>query len=133
MMTILSARYANAERTAAVIQTVENAAVAISARDTPALWAQMLATVDPDSYVAPPVSFRAGDMIDLLTTADLVAIEAAVAGNVDLRLLWVRLRSRGDKLVATDAEAFVQGWAGLKQALGATRSAEIAAVLGIPH
>lgn len=48
--TILSAAYANAEHTAAVIQTQEAGAVLVSAQDTPQLWAG-LAGVEP--YVPP--------------------------------------------------------------------------------
>lgn len=44
--TILSAAYANAEHTAAVIQTQEAGAVMASERDTPQLWAS-LAGVQP--------------------------------------------------------------------------------------
>ena len=50
--TILSAAFANAEHTAAVIQTQEAGAVLVSEQDTPALWAQ-LAQVQP---YAPPVT-----------------------------------------------------------------------------
>lgn len=48
--TILSAAYANAEHTAAVIQTQEAGAVLVSAQDTPQLWAS-LSGVQP---YAPP-------------------------------------------------------------------------------
>lgn len=49
--TILSAKYANAENTAAVLQTVEAGAVLVSQRDTPALWAQMFRDAQPAAYV----------------------------------------------------------------------------------
>lgn len=52
--TIISARYANSEHTAAVLITEEVAAVAISATDTPVEWAAMLAWGMPDEYVEPP-------------------------------------------------------------------------------
>lgn len=42
-LTITAAQYGNAERTAALIDTVEAARKAISATDTPDLWAQLLA------------------------------------------------------------------------------------------
>ena len=48
--TIRSARYANEQQTAAVINTVEDADVLVSLEDTPELWAQMLAsgvTIEP--------------------------------------------------------------------------------------
>src|SRR5947208_2099154 len=71
MMTILSARYANAEHTAAVIQTVENGAVAISECDTPALWSQILAMDRVDEYVAPLT-------IEAFTPAQIVAAIKAI-------------------------------------------------------
>lgn len=48
--TIQSAIYANDQQTAAVIYTVEDAAVLISVSDTPDLWTQMLTsgvTIEP--------------------------------------------------------------------------------------
>lgn len=53
-ITITAAAYANPERTAAVIQTAEAGAVAISAADTPAVWAQMLARGGVAAYQPPP-------------------------------------------------------------------------------
>lgn len=51
--TVLSAQYANADQSAAVLQTQEAGAVLASERDTPALWAQMLATVTPAPFATP--------------------------------------------------------------------------------
>lgn len=51
--TILSAAFANAEHTAAVLQTQEAGAVLASERDTPDLWAAMQAAVTPAAYVVP--------------------------------------------------------------------------------
>lgn len=49
--TIKSAHYANPQHTAAVIDTVEDATVAISIQDTPLVWQQMLACgVDVTPY-----------------------------------------------------------------------------------
>lgn len=53
MYTILSAQYANADQSAAVLQTQEAGAVLASEHDTPDLWQQMLAEVTPADYVAP--------------------------------------------------------------------------------
>lgn len=47
---ILHARYANADATAAVIQTHEAGAVLASQADTPALWQQMLSEAVPEAY-----------------------------------------------------------------------------------
>jgi hypothetical protein len=52
--TIRSARFANEENTAAVIDTVETGAKLISSRDTPAIWRQMLDSgVAIERYRAP--------------------------------------------------------------------------------
>lgn len=50
---ILSAAYANASHTAAVIQTPNIGAVLLSLSDTPAEWALMLEWGNPTDYVAP--------------------------------------------------------------------------------
>lgn len=84
----------------------------------------------PVAPEAPPPSFQARDLIDLLTTVDLAAIETAVAANADLRLLWLRLRTREGKPVIAAGDAFAQGWAGLTSALGSGRAAAIATALG---
>lgn len=51
--TILSAAFANAEHTAAVLQTQEAGAVLASEADTPDLWAAMQAAVTPTAYSVP--------------------------------------------------------------------------------
>jgi len=89
----------------------------------------------PAPYVPPPApapSFLARDLIDQLTTDDLVAIETAVQQSAPMRLLWIRLRSRGDKPVDTSSPDFAQGWSGLAAALGSARASAIATALGIP-
>lgn len=48
--TILTARLANSEGTAAVLQTEEAGAVLVSVADTPELWEQMLATTALQAY-----------------------------------------------------------------------------------
>ncbi|KFC73187.1 hypothetical protein FG93_01931 [Bosea sp. LC85] len=50
--TILSAAYGNAEHTAAAIETSEAGRLSISADDHPALWAEMLAVIEPALYRA---------------------------------------------------------------------------------
>lgn len=52
--TILSAQYANADNTAAVVMTKEAAAVLVSQADTPELWQTMLDTVTPAAFVPAP-------------------------------------------------------------------------------
>jgi hypothetical protein len=88
----------------------------------------------PDPYVAPdapPSSFLARDLIDLITPDDLRAIQTAVQADAALDLLWLRLRTREGKPVVAEGEAFAQGWAGLMAALGSARAAQISAALGI--
>lgn len=53
MYTIQSARYANAEITAAIVSTEEAGDVLASEQDTPELWAQMLEWGMPDDYSTP--------------------------------------------------------------------------------
>lgn len=50
---ILSAQYANADHTAAVLHTQEAGAVLVSQADTPALWVQMLTGAAPSTFVPP--------------------------------------------------------------------------------
>lgn len=55
MMTILSAQWANAEHTAAIVMTVEAGAVAVSQVDTPEYWATLLDSgVVVSDFVPPP-------------------------------------------------------------------------------
>lgn len=63
--TILSARFANADHSAAIIMTREAAAVLISEVDTPDLWSAMLASGAPAAYEAPPV-IEPSDPVDKL-------------------------------------------------------------------
>lgn len=61
--TILSAQYANEDSSSAVIETSEAAAVLVSERDTPDLWADMLAWGEPASFAPSPapaaITFKA--------------------------------------------------------------------------
>lgn len=80
----------------------------------------------------PPPSFLARELLEELADDDLVKIEAATASNASLRRLWVSMLGQGDAPIRADAERFLAGWAGLTQALGDRRAAEIARELGIP-
>lgn len=80
---------------------------------------------------APVPSFLARDLFGLLTIEDFTAIKAATANSDGLGLLWASLQAQGDAPIVTDKPRFLQGWAGLKAALGDARSAEIAAALGL--
>lgn len=88
----------------------------------------ILASFDRRNVVVP--SFVARDLLDLLTTADLAAIKATVALDVNLDLLWTRMTGRGDKPISTDSPDFAAGWAGLTAALGQSRADEISKALG---
>lgn len=63
--TILSARFANVDHSAAIIITKEAAAVLISEVDTPDLWSAMLASGVPAAYEAAPV-LEPSDPVDKL-------------------------------------------------------------------
>ena len=103
-------------------------------RDRAAYEAWLEAGGAPDPYVAPgaPPSFLARDLVDQLNADDLTAIETTVQADANLRLLWLRLCTRGAKPVIATGDAFTQGWAGLMAALGAERASELAAALRIP-
>lgn len=65
MITVLGAKYANEDQTAAIVTTVERGAVAVSERDRPELWARLMEWVAAgnaiESYQAPPEQ-SAGDI-----------------------------------------------------------------------
>jgi hypothetical protein len=92
--TILSAAYANAERTAAVVQTQEAGAVVVSAKDTPALWAAMVSAAPPGAYAAPakpvPASItRFQARAALLQSGLLAQAETAgAAASAVLKMAW---------------------------------------------
>lgn len=67
--TILSAQYANAANTSAIIVTSEAGNMAISLADTPLLWAKMLGQLTPAAFVAPPPP-TPGDIADATITRD---------------------------------------------------------------
>lgn len=132
--TALSAQYANAEHTSAIILTKEAGAVAISERDTPELWEKVLAALSPSPYQhpAPPTpTFLAQDMLALLTDDDCTAIQQEIAANISLWRLWQSLLSQRDP-ISVEAERFLQGWTGMKAVLGDFRCAELAEQLGFP-
>jgi hypothetical protein len=83
-----------------------------------------------ETQVAP--SFLARDFFALLTVQDYTNILAACSQSPAMGLLWDSLKAQGDAPIITTSERFLAGWAGLKGALGADRSAAIGAALGIP-
>jgi hypothetical protein len=93
--TIQSAAYANAEHTAAVIQTAESGAVLVSQVDTPAKWAAMLAWGTPTDYVAPPPPVpqsvgRVQAKIWLHRAGKLAAVQSYIdaSNDAELQLWW---------------------------------------------
>ena len=74
--TFLSARYANAEHTAAEALTVEAAAVLLSEVDTPEHWAALHAWGTPSAYVPPPPP-------PAPTKAELLAELQALAAKIE--------------------------------------------------
>jgi len=90
--TFLSARYANAEQTAAVAETAEAAAVLLSAIDTPIAWAALHAAGTPDPFVPPdpPPRLIAKTAIIRRATDEELATLAATLPTLPLRdrMLW---------------------------------------------
>lgn len=79
-LTITAAQYGNPERTAALVDTVEAARKAVSAADTPELWAQLLAWEAAGGTIAayaPPPPPPPPDLVAIKGQLD--ALQAAVA------------------------------------------------------
>lgn len=90
--TVLSAQYANAENTAAVVQTAEAGAVLASTKDTPALWAA-LTDIAPYSVVVsvPQTVTRFQALAALHLAGKLTAVQAIMAAPetpVLAKLAW---------------------------------------------
>jgi hypothetical protein len=91
--TILSAKYANTDHTAAIAMTAEAGAVAASAADTPKLWAAIHAAGVPANYVAPSIVpdsvGRVQAKIWLHRAGKLAAVQAYIDASEDAELqLW---------------------------------------------
>jgi hypothetical protein len=94
-------------------------------------WLAAGNTADPYIAPEPPApSFLARKLMALLTVADFAAIKTATAQSDTLGLLWASLQAQGEAPIATDADRFKQGWAGLAHALGASRASALATALG---
>lgn len=101
----------------------------------PQTYAQeAIADDDPTvvAYLNPPapVTVLPQDLMAQFTPADAVAIQAAIAGNVQFWLLWSAMTAQRDPMDVTNAR-FLAGWAALTQVLGAPRMAAIATALNI--
>lgn len=124
--TIVSAAYGDPEHKTAVVMTYEAGAVAASQVDTPGLWAEMLAAVEPSAYVAPvppPAKTYKADVWRRATDAEAETI-AAVLSQQTVRKQ--RLFNDADYLNHADPE-FVELKAGFVQVFGQARADELLA------
>lgn len=90
-MRIVSARYSNADHSAAEILTEEFGLVLISAADRPAAWAAMLAGDASITAYEPPLMVRSAfgaDLFGVLTKAEHAMLAGARAD--DLRIITAR-------------------------------------------
>lgn len=123
--TILSAQFANADNTAAVLMTEEAAAVLISEADTPDAWAAMLAWGEPAAYEAGPVTgitYKA----DLWRRATDAEAETIVAVLSQQPIRKQRLFNDADHLDHADPE-FAELKARFVQVFGQERADELLA------
>jgi len=125
--TILSAQYANAEHTAAVIQTQEAGAVLVSEVDTPDLWAELPA--DCAAFVPPPESrtMDKRDFLALFTSDEKSALLQAAQASLDVAA-W-KWEFDAASFIDKDDPVLVQGIDALVQAgvLTASRRDEVLA------
>jgi hypothetical protein len=80
--------------------------------------------------VPPPQSVPSQDLIAQFTDDDAAKIQVAVAGNVQLWLIWSAMLAQRDPMVASNAR-FQAGWAALVQMLAQPRMSTIATALGL--
>lgn len=78
----------------------------------------------------PPASILSQELMAQFTPADAVKIQAAIAANASLWLLWSSLQAQSDPMLVT-SDRFKQGWTALTNVLGAARMNAIAAALGV--
>lgn len=126
MMTIISAQWANAEHTAAIVMTVEAGAVALSSADTPTDWAALL-----DSGVAIETPQP--------TVADLIAHAAAArwrkeTGGITVGGIAVATDDRSKQMIigariAADADpGFVTPWVAADGSIHTVNAATMIAI-----
>lgn len=94
---ILSARYVNLERTAVVIMTADEGAVAISERDRPVLWQKLTEwAVGPnriDPYIPAPAEPRR-DSLSELDALKALLVSKGVLQPGDLPILGLKANER---------------------------------------
>jgi hypothetical protein len=91
-----------------------------------------IAAVDTEALLRQQMTFVARDMLAQLTPDDYARIQAAIASNAALGLLWAALLGQGEAPISVGSDRFRQGWSGVTSALGEDRARAIAAEIGIP-
>lgn len=125
--TYISARYSNADETAAVAMTKEAALVAISEADRPSEWAALTASgVLIEPYVAPPASparIAKNAIWERATDAEAEVMEQMLSAQpVRIRRIY-----EGATHISADHELFALLSGALTQAFGEERAAELLA------
>ena len=101
--TFLTARYANAEQTAAIAETEEAASVALSAVDTPEDWAALMASGIPIApYEQPDPTLE-----DYRSAIQAHVDATAQARNYDSAVSCASYVASGNPVWAAEAQAFV--------------------------
>lgn len=124
--TILSAQYANPDETAAIVETAEVGFIAVSQKDTPDLWEDLMAWGTPSAGIAPTVrSFtRLSDVYERAADdAEAAAIESAIDALPALARNVIRTRGA----VYHDEALYTELKDALSAALTSERVDEVAA------
>jgi hypothetical protein len=110
--TIQSASYANAEHTAAIINTLEAGAVAISQRDAPDVWAAMLAKGGVGAYAAPAMPprkvLKSVIVTRLIAAGKIAQAVTAIQAAPDLFARWTAADKDDVNYNDADTIAFLQ-------------------------
>ncbi|MBR0756601.1 hypothetical protein JQ604_30865 [Bradyrhizobium jicamae] len=86
--------------------------------------------VDTQTLAGAEQTVSSQDLMAQFTPDDATRIQAAIASNASLWLLWQSLTAQRDPMLVAGAR-FQQGWQALVAVLGADRAAKIAAALTI--
>jgi hypothetical protein len=93
---------------------------------------EQIEAVDTDALLAEQTTVLPQDLMAQFTADDMAAIMAQVATTPQLALLWYSFVAQRDPMRVSN-DRFKAGWSALGSILGQTRSAAIAAALGIPQ
>lgn len=88
--------------------------------------------IDTDALLRSEATFLARDLLSQFIPDDFVRIQAAIASNPSLGLLWSSLLAQGEAPISAGSDRFKQGWKGMTATLGDGRAQKIAAAIGIP-